>query len=155
MTSDVQHRAATPQDMPHVYDSWLRSYRDSVPRARGMRRESPGGPKFDVTGPPADSREYWAGHSRAIAAAIDRGADVIVAYSSHHPRVICGWTCIERSALHYVYVGHAFRRMGVARGLLLSSAGLTSATHWTPVSRTCPLLKDLRWNPYLFFGGSE
>lgn len=98
----VQLRPAVATDLPLVFSSWLRSYRD--------------GPIGRVL---TDTVFY--SEAKPVVVALASSARLIVACDPANPDTIYGWACGERLAdlvVHFVYVRSAWRGWGIARRLL-------------------------------------
>jgi GNAT superfamily N-acetyltransferase len=73
---------------------------------------------------------------------------VLVAYFPEVPDEVLGWSCLEGSALHYVYVKGVYRRRGIGKGLVPDSAKWY--TH--PTDREGRVFAEslsLKFNPFL------
>jgi hypothetical protein len=127
---EILTRDKGPDDLPMVFDSWLKSWRTSkwagvIPNHR----------YFDV------QREL-------IESLLLRGAKVVIAYPSGHPDVIMGWACAEekegKTVLHYLYVKDPYLGLRVPELLLKTLPGQQPGfiTHRLPVP-----LKDWRHAP--------
>jgi hypothetical protein len=88
-------------DESFVFNSWLRSYRKGVPTA--------------------PSNIYYFGQHKVISDILKRSL-VMLAIDPEDHEHIYGWVCYEprelMTGLHYVYVKHAFRRLGIASTLI-------------------------------------
>lgn len=99
----IVFRNAKPEDLPLIYSSWLKSYRDSD-FARSMT-----------------DTVYFKGHRQVLEGLVARCMN-FVACDAEDPDHIYGWICASKNAdgsvtLHYVYVKHAFRGMGIGKRL--------------------------------------
>lgn len=145
MTPEIAYRVGCPQDLPFIWNSWLKSYRDNNELAKAIASET-----------------YFTEHRRLIGALCDRSA-VLVACSPDHPEQIYGYAVFEAFTgpmlvMHYIYVKQTYRRFGIASELLEKAKlavhqpdGIpTGATHITYL--WLDHLRD-RWgmwfNPYL------
>lgn len=135
---EVALRAGTAEDWPCVFGNFLHSYRDSV---------------RDVS-----SVIYWRGQHEVVSRLL-RTASLTVAYCPEVPTEVLGWVLHEKrgpvTVLHYVYVKHAVRRMGIATRLLASIG--TERCHYTHrTARGMRFAKRLgaHFNPYLAVGAS-
>lgn len=143
LKSQVQIRAATEADVPFIFNSWLKSYQGSV-TARSIA-----------------APVYFDFQHKAIEALLQK-CNVLVACEQADPTQLYGYLVYERidevPVLHYAYVKHAFRQMGIL-GLILAYGALSPReqafyTHETPTclkiirSKSLPLV----YNPYLAFG---
>lgn len=118
--ASLAYRRAEDRDRPLIFDSWLSSFADA--HAAGL----------------IPMHMYRRVYHEAIAWIMARpGAETWVAYhpGEHDTTAdLYGWICIERGhaapVIHYAFVKQAFRRMGIARGLLAA----------TDIDPTAPLL---------------
>ena len=142
LKSQVQIRAATEADLGFIFNSWLKSYKNSAYS------------KF-ITNP-----VYYDMHHKVVEAILKRGK-VLVAVSTADPTRIFGYICVETTSgtqvVHYAYVKETFRKMGVLT-MLLEEVKLPEAffhTHSTVLgSNVCARLKQKAvYNPYLAFIG--
>lgn len=145
-------RAATQNDRPAIFATWLRAYRHGAQFPRHI---------------PADV--YFDEHHDVIEQAIEQSV-VRVATPPDDPEVILGWAAFETLqpepddptspvVVHFVYVKPAFRRAGVARALLsptipcvLDAGGTVYYSHETfPLKLREIAAHVARWqfNPYL------
>lgn len=103
----VRLRFATPEDVDFIFNSWLKSYRNS-PHATCISNPI-----------------YFSEQHRLIEALLKR-SNVVVATPEDDPLSILGWICAGRVdgifALHYVYVKHVFRGLGIA-DMLIAAVG--------------------------------
>lgn len=116
---DLAYRGIEQDDFGFILKSWLLSYRDS---------------KRDHT-----NTVYFRGQQNLIAE-ISKRRSLIIGCDAETPSFIVGFVCGTmlqdgRLLLDYIYVKHAYRERGIARGLL-SQIGWTQdteivATHWT------------------------
>lgn len=91
-------RPAGPEDEPFIVDSWCMSYKSQAV-ARDM------GPRYLV--------DYkW------FVRALLKKVRVTVACDVEDPGVILGWCASSPGVVHYVFVKHDFRRLGIAKNLL-------------------------------------
>jgi ribosomal protein S18 acetylase RimI-like enzyme len=112
-------RDIRPDDLAFVKDSW-----------KGTLRK--------------DSAVFDFLYDRAFFGAIGQRIDdslakfrVIVAAMQSDDDLICGWCCHDAESLHFIYVKHPFRRLGIARELVRRAGLATEATkalrvtHWS------------------------
>lgn len=130
-------RPAVEADLPFVVHSWLHSYASTGAKA-------------------SSSSVYWDHHPNLVKAALGRSS-VLVACPDDDPESILGWICIDRvgkhGLIHYVYVKHPFRRLGIASALLAPLRPVPMCiTHKTSVTEKMNLPSYWVHNPYLFNG---
>lgn len=98
-------RPANANDVGFIFNAWLKSYRNAH-FSNDIANEI-----------------YFAEHHKLIERLL-RSYDVIVAASQEDPNQIYGFICAGLTdgifTLHYVYVKHTFRRMGIGQALLNS-----------------------------------
>lgn len=120
-------------DMRFVRDSWFKSYREG-----GLAPEVP----FHV---------YQVGMNSLINAILGHPSDVLIAASTAVPDEILGWACCRPPFLHYVYVKQAYRRLGIATGLVRQFAALKEYTLATKRGRMFAKKLGLGYNPFPLF----
>ncbi len=122
----LSYRLASNDDKKIIRHSWFESYR------RGGKA-------------PAVRFEYYdPGQNWVIRQALERGKTT-VAYATSVPDEVCGWACIEGDVLHYVYVKHAYRRLGIATELAKQAKFYSQET--IPGLKLARKLQ-LQYNPY-------
>lgn len=106
---EILVRERTAEDLPMVFDSWLKSWRMS---------------KWAGCIP---NHLYFETQRVLIEDLIGRGAKITVAYPSGRPDVILGWACGEekegKTVLHYLYTKDPFIGLGIPALLLASLPG--------------------------------
>jgi GNAT superfamily N-acetyltransferase len=118
LESLVEYRLVTPEDIPFVMSSWIKSFRPS-PWAGVFR-----------------NNRFTEETKGTILDLLERGAIIEVACSKNDPTNILGWACGERLrdgsvVCHYVYVKQAVRRMGLASELLEHIRGSQDRCYYT------------------------
>jgi hypothetical protein len=127
----VLTRALKAEDVPMIFDSWLKSWRGS---------------KYAGVIP---NNRYYEIQRELIEGLVMRGATFSVAYPEAMDDVILGWACSEvkegKTVLHYLYVKDPFLGQGITEALLGSRPGEKPGfiTHKLQEK----LLKDWRWVP--------
>lgn len=116
-------RPAKPEDQAFLYNSWLKAYRNSK-----ITREWPN----DV---------YYPAQTEAITKILFT-AGTILACSAEDPNQIFGYIVSQKiegtQVVHFLYVKHLYRRLGIAKALLKRAFGEkyneqeTYTTHWLP-----------------------
>lgn len=123
-------RPAAPEDLNLIRHDWFLSYRHSTDV------------RPDV---------YDRGQNALMERLIER-CPPIVASLEAVPEEIVGWVCrdVVSPVVHYVYVKHAFRRVGIASALI---AGAKNHTHETKAG-TRPFARvGSLFNPYFLTTG--
>lgn len=134
MTLTIAKREATQADIPFIFSSWLNSYRNSI-ASRHITKTV-----------------YFEEHHKRIEVVAARSC-VIIAHDKDDPNQIFGWICVEPGnvpIIHYVYVKHPYRKLGIARSLLAEvPCDVYIFTHDSTAART--LKPGGVYNPYLFY----
>ena len=119
----IRLRIANPEDVNFIFSSWLRNY-----RASEMTR-------------PMSNEVFYAEQHRLIEALILK-SKVVIACNNNDPSQMYGWICAGETdgifTLHYIYVKHAFRRMGIAK-MLIEACGHTGASAGIYTHHTFPM----------------
>lgn len=144
--SEVPHkiRVAAVEDVPFIFSSWLKSYRDA-PAVRSVPNSI-----------------YYAEHHGIIESIINSPNLVsLVACDPQDESQIFGYLIGENMGegfvLHWVYVKYPFRRFGVAR--LLLNAARQAVPGWLQYSHAGKSYdqltrnKDYIYNPYIILKG--
>lgn len=143
LKSQVLTRTANEQDVNFIFNSWLKSYQSSV----SAKLLSP--------------TIYFQFHHKVIEQLLQRCA-VVVACQQQDPTQVYGYLVYEVvddvPVIHYAYVKHAFRQMGIY-SLLLAATTLSSRNQAFYTHETHTALKLIRakslpmvYNPYLAYG---
>ncbi len=137
--ADFALRDVQKDDLPFIFNSWLKSYRDS-PAMGGI-----------------PNTVYYAGQHALIEALLERSR-VVVACAKDDPTQIMGYALAEYvddvRLVHWVYVKHTFRGFGIGRALEGAVIGLPSSSpvHYSHrVKTTDRLLKNRTayvYNPF-------
>lgn len=136
----VKTRALTESDLSFLYNSWLKSYRDSS------------------FAEPISNNEYFGFHKAVIERIIER-ANVVILCNPEDESQIYGYSVSEQVAelviVHYIYVKQTYRNLGLAKQLLL---GATSGDKFTythrskrlpAIERKSQSMQQATYNPYL------
>lgn len=147
MSSDnlpVWIRKANQEDVNFIFNSWLKSYRSSL------------------FAKPMTNTVYYSEHHKVLER-LAKNSEVIVACSKDDPTQLYGYICAEKIegvfVLHYVYVKHTYRNMGIAKLLLNTldrdpeQAGCY--THHTRIAEKLAAKYNLIYHPYLLINGVE
>lgn len=137
MSVKVLLRAATQMDVEFIFSSWLKSYRNT--------------PQSSLLTNPT----YFTEQHRLIEKLL-RVSQVLVASSSEDSSQILGWACasdVENCfCLHYVYVKHTFRKLGIARMLINAFKEANSPGVYTHHTKVMPFIApkfNLLYHPYI------
>ncbi len=135
----IKLRGATESDMNFIYNSWLKSYKNSL------------------IGKTMTNDVFFTNHKQVISEILNSPlTSIVVAVSPEDNDQILGFACIETSpsynVLHYVYVKFTFRKFGIASSIIDGLGGwdrFKFVTHlpknWKTVSRK----HNVHYNPYL------
>jgi len=143
MKEQIRLRPANEEDIPFIFSAWLKSFRTSL-FARNLTNSV-----------------YFTEHHKVIEKIV-KNAHVIVACNDADPSQIYGWICAQEVdgifCLHYIYVKHPFRKMGLAKMLINAfehgkdCAGIY--THHTRVFEILAIKLNLIYHPYIWAGPS-
>jgi ribosomal protein S18 acetylase RimI-like enzyme len=133
----IEIRPATERDLPFIFSSWLRSYRNESKFARNI-----------------SSSVFYEWHHKVIERFFERDRVALIAHAPGEPEVILGYLCAESSGniIQYIYVKKAFRKMGIAKKLYEHAKIKDGCefTHWTTDVNWIMKKTDLLiYNPYL------
>lgn len=131
-------RRAIPADFNFIMNSWTESYRRSS-FARLI-------PKYT----------FHTNHHDLMEKTLENSS-FLCAVSNDDPNQIFGWVCFEpnEKTLHYIYVKHPFRDLGIAKKLLEQSTGTEEVTftHLPEGNLGKTLFLTGKYNPYRFLKG--
>lgn len=136
-TPKLSLRAAEKEDVSFIFNSWLKSYRDSPP----------------VRGVP--NNLYYQHQHSTIEKIIHRDTcRLVLAVAIDDPNQIYGYIVFEdlpeKNLVHWVYVKHPLRTFGIG-SLLFNIANKTDRTEYTHNSKCAPTYAkkhNLIFNPY-------
>jgi hypothetical protein len=107
--NEVEYRGVYASDLSFIFDSWLRSWRNS-PWAGCI-----------------PNNEYYPMTRSAIEQLVGRGAEFKVACLKADPERILGWICHELTGpdavVHYLYVKDPYLTLGIGDALVASIPG--------------------------------
>ena len=140
----INLRTATAEDVPFIFNSWLKSYRNSHFC------------KLVV------NEIYYNEHHKVIERLIKK-SKVIVACNRDDENQLYGYIVADEVegffALHYIYVKHSFRNMGIGEALLNSFEHDPSvASIYSHHTRLCDKLApkySMVYHPYLLINKEE
>lgn len=131
----VVYRPLVADDVPFVFSSWLKSYREEM-------RDVPG-------------KVYFHHHQALIQKLLEKAA-VYVAANAEDPSQILGYLACQNIrgvlVVHYLYVKAPFRNHGIASSLLQRArAGVVGIQHSHQTDAGARLMKHVSsvFNPYL------
>lgn len=134
----IRLRVANEDDIGFIFNSWLKSY-----RASSVNRDI-----INAT--------FFTEHHKVLERIL-KHAQVIIACSNEDPMHIYGWICAEYIdgifCLHYIYIKHSFRKMGVGRLLFNAFEHSDAAgiyTHHTQPMRYLGERLNLMYHPYIW-----
>lgn len=139
-TLKIRLRPATQEDVPFIFSSWLKSYRNSL-YARNIT-----------------STTYFSEHHKIIQNIVKKNP-VIIACNDADPSQVYGYICAGKTegifTLHYIYIKQSFRTMGIAKSLM-QSMGFDSNvasiyTHHTRTAERLAAKYNMLYHPYVLF----
>lgn len=143
-TLPIAIREATEGDIPFLFSSWLKSFRSGL-----LPRE-------------VDNTIYFTEHHKVVEKLL-KCSTTLIATSPDDPATIYGYVVYQHIdgilTLHYCYVKHTFRGMGVLRQLLKSiehdwnTTGLFS--HMTKIFERLSLKYNLVYHPYILINYNQ
>ena len=141
----VTYRAPTQDDVGFIYNSWLKSHRGNSAWARDM-----------------PAQVYFSNHKKVLAKLLE-GSGILVACNPENTEQIFGYGVYQPTTggvtvLHYVYVKHPYRRLGIGGDIVQTILRLSGhdmelpavASHVTGL--WSQVLKDkwhMIYNPYV------
>jgi len=139
-TMPIRIRAITQLDVPFVMNAWLKSFKGAF-FAKDIHPKT-----------------YFGNHHLVLQDLL-QSCTTLVACSESDPTEIYGFITAEYQdgalVLHYIYVKHTFRNLGIAGQLLaqfpVSAAGVSFYTHHNAVAHKQAAAYHLLYNPYLAF----
>lgn len=131
-------RRACEEDVNFIFNSWLKSYRNSL-FARNMHNTI-----------------YFDQHHKVVERLL-KTSEVLIACDQKDPSSCYGYIVAEKVdnifVLHFTYVKHPFRKFGVATALLNAfDHNLSQASIYTHHTRVAELLApkyNMVYNPYV------
>lgn len=141
MSSDnlpLRVRPATDQDISFIFNSWLKSFRDSGVLSRSV-----------------PNTIYFQNHHKILQKILKR-SQANIACNPQDPSQIYGYIVGEYIEgifiLHYVYVKHSFRKMGIGKELLNSfdhdTGNASCCSHLTKMAEKFLLKYNMIYHPY-------
>ncbi len=135
-------RKALPEDISFIYSSWLKSFRYGSTANKLIR-----------------TNVFFTNYREVLDSILAKSL-TLVACLPDSPEVILGYMVYEEDILHYCFIKHSFRRLGIASSLL-EQTGLKDSevqvTHMTNELSgffdTLILVKGLKleYNPFLLY----
>jgi len=134
----IRIRPAIEEDIPFIFSTWLKSFRDSF-FAQNI-----------------STTIYYAEHHKVVERLL-KSCSVFVACSDKDISQLYGYICAEEIdsilVVHYVYVKHSFRWLGIGRQLLNAvhhnATNVSIYTHNTKVSRGLANKFNFVHSPYV------
>jgi ribosomal protein S18 acetylase RimI-like enzyme len=125
-------RSMTEADIPFIFSSWLKSYKNSQPHV--------------------DSDIYYQGQHKLIECIL-QGNNVLISSPEEDQDTIIGYIVYSADCLHWLYVKSTYRNMGFARSMIdvaFQSKTPTYYSHFTPSVYFLFPNKTTRFNPYAY-----
>lgn len=134
----IRLRLANDEDIPFIFNSWLKSYRNSY-FAKNI-----------------SNTIFYSEHHKLLEKVINQ-SKIVVACKEDEPDQIYGWICAGKTegifTLHYIYVKHPFRSFGVGKALLNAFEHDTESaavyTHHTKVAEKLAAKYNMIYHPYV------
>jgi GNAT superfamily N-acetyltransferase len=138
----VKIRPALEADVAFIFSTWLRSYRDSIFAAN------------------ISTTVFYAEHHKVVEKLL-KSCEVYVACAADDISELYGYICAQKIdgilVVHYAYVKHSFRRLGIGAQLLgMIDYDPTKAsiyTHLTKTARTLATKYGFIHSPYIALTG--
>ena len=138
--SPIRLRPSVEEDLPFIYNSWLKSYR------------------FSHFGEKITNTIYFTDHHKVLENLIKQ-SKVIVACNPEDPSQVYGYIVGGAREgvflLHFLYVKHTFRNMGIGKTLLDAmghdSSSAAVYTHHTRMADKLASKHNFVYHPYLMF----
>ena len=140
----VRLRTANDEDLPFIFNSWLKSYRTSHFAEK-------------IT-----NTIYFSDHHKVVENIL-KDSVAMIACNADDPTQMYGYAVGSQTdgifVLHFIYVKHTFRSMGIGT-LLLESYGFdvenaSVYTHHTRVAEKLAAKYNFVYHPYLMFVGES
>lgn len=134
---DLVFRDFKEEDMPFIFSTWLKSYKNESSFAQRIRNDT-----------------FFSWHHLIIENILKKPTtSITIAHVKDDPDVILGYMIGERPAtIHYAFVKEPFRGFGVATQLFERtkiSIDNCEFTHWTyPMDSIILKYSKLNYNPY-------
>lgn len=126
-------RPAKEEDLPFVFQTWLRSFRQEMPKR-------------------CPSEIFYREHQKLLNRILE-GSKTIVACSPNDSDQIFGYVTFEETSpatVHFTYVKKLFSKLGIGTALLLDASKGSKTIHYTHHTPAVNHLKfELIHNPYL------
>ena len=141
---NIRLRTANDEDLPFIFSSWLKSYRSSHFAKK-------------IT-----NTIYFGDHHKVIEHLL-KNSIVMISCNEEDPSQIYGYAVGSQVdgifILHFIYVKHTFRNMGIG-SMLLDSYGFDKEnaslyTHHTDVAERLSAKYNFVYHPYLMFSGES
>lgn len=126
-------RFGTPDDVPFIYNSWLKSHRD-VFRSENMDGSAFSAKDIEMRRQMKERHDqtkfmknvsYFSSYKKHVTNLLSR-AQVLLAVDSEKPDLIYAYLVFERvgksaTVVHYAYTKHVYRKLGLIKRLVLES----------------------------------
>jgi hypothetical protein len=138
LDGQIRIRKATESDVPFLFSSWLKSYRQS---------------RFAQD---LHTTIYFSEHHKVLESIL-KSCEVLVACPHDDISQILGWACYEKVqgqfVLHYIYTKQTYRMLGIATQVLAATGHDTSLagmySHHSPVAIKLASKYNFVYNPYV------
>lgn len=138
--TDFSIRLVNPEDIPFIYSTWLKSFKQDSSTGTSMRKTV-----------------FMKDYVKVIDAILqDPNTTVFVACKLDEPNIILGYMVFgPNRVFHYIFVKEAFRLFGIARTLFKSNQvdGESFCTHQTRTAAQIIRNYNITHNQLLLFKG--
>jgi hypothetical protein len=126
-------------DTNFVLSTWLRSFYEALKFYSSGTIVVPY-PKDDI---------FFQGHQAKIKAIImSPKTRVVVCVAPDDETQIMGWIAFDDECVHYCYVKHMYRKLGIGKRLIAEAKGASKYSHHTKYSKH--INQGLQFDPYKF-----
>lgn len=134
----IRIRKIDQTDVPLIFNSWLKSYKGAY-FAKGIHPKS-----------------FYAEHHKVVSNLLQT-CETFVAVDDSDATNVYGWICGEYIdgflVVHFIYVKHTYRNLGVATALLrqfqVHDSGVSFYTHHNMISERLAVAYRFMYNPYM------
>lgn len=137
--SQAKIRPMRDSDLNFILSTWLKSYYDALKFYSSGTIRVPF-PKDDV---------FFQGHQAKIKSLLlSAKTECLVSVAPDDDNQILAWIVFDPECLHYCFVKHVFRQMGIGKSLMAHVKTATRYSHHT--TRAKHINEGLLYDPYKF-----
>ena len=133
-------RLATPEDIPFIYSTWLKSFKSDSKEGKSMR-----------------TTIFMKYYVKVIDHILQLPDTVInIACDKEDPFVIHGYIVCNKTTIHYIYVKEVLRRLGLSKALIASQNLGDDVVYTHKTNMIAPIVSKLEtidYNPLLLYKG--